>query len=170
MNKPGKFDPQAILARARELAEAESNSGIAEVAVTSRETQPSSGAAERQRETRPRPSTPWVAEDWLAFFDERAGILEFDGKHARLEAERLALAECAEHWRAMYPMLASAPESGCVHCSKGAGDVTLVPHLAAQRGVFWMHAACWPAFNAARNREARDALSRLLPDLPWGAA
>lgn len=32
-------------------------------------------------------------EDWLAHYDERAGILEFEGGHGRAEAERLALAE-----------------------------------------------------------------------------
>ncbi|TNC12676.1 hypothetical protein FF100_13435 [Methylobacterium terricola] len=38
-------------------------------------------------------ASPIEAADWLAAFDERAAILEFDGRHDRAEAERLALAE-----------------------------------------------------------------------------
>lgn len=33
---------------------------------------------------------------WQERFDERAGILEFDGGHPRAEAERLALIEITE--------------------------------------------------------------------------
>jgi hypothetical protein len=33
--------------------------------------------------------------DWQAYFDERAGIREFDGGLSRLQAERLALPETA---------------------------------------------------------------------------
>lgn len=32
-------------------------------------------------------------DDWLAHFDERAGIMEFDGRLGRAEAERRALSE-----------------------------------------------------------------------------
>jgi hypothetical protein len=32
----------------------------------------------------------WSPEDWLAFFDERAAIAEFDGSLPRKEAERMA--------------------------------------------------------------------------------
>jgi hypothetical protein len=35
-----------------------------------------------------------VADDWQAFFDERAGITEFDGGLSRAEAEAQALACC----------------------------------------------------------------------------
>jgi hypothetical protein len=36
----------------------------------------------------------WSADDWQAFFDERAGITEFDGGLSRAEAEAQALACC----------------------------------------------------------------------------
>ena len=36
---------------------------------------------------------PWSAEDWRAFYDERAAICEFDGGLTRGEAEDLA-AQC----------------------------------------------------------------------------
>src|SRR4051794_26223168 len=36
----------------------------------------------------------WSAEDWRAFFDERAGIAEFDGRLSRAEAEASAFTYC----------------------------------------------------------------------------
>ncbi len=38
----------------------------------------------------------WDEEDWRAAFEERAGILEYDGGHSRQDAERLARAEIDE--------------------------------------------------------------------------
>ena len=35
----------------------------------------------------------WDAEDWRAFYEERAAILEYDGGKSRAAAERMALAE-----------------------------------------------------------------------------
>jgi hypothetical protein len=40
----------------------------------------------------------WSGEDWLAFFDERAGIAEFDGGLPRGEAEARAFECCAVEW------------------------------------------------------------------------
>ena len=40
----------------------------------------------------------WSAEDWQAFFDERAGIAEFDGGLPRAEAEARAFACCVAEW------------------------------------------------------------------------
>jgi len=40
----------------------------------------------------------WSGEDWRAFFDERAGIAEFDGGLPRLEAEARAYACCVAEW------------------------------------------------------------------------
>ena len=112
------------------------------------------------------PRTGWTAEDWGAFFHERAGIREYDGRQSRQEAERQALAETVEHWRAMNPLPASGPEIGCVYCGKGAGDLALVPHLASGKGALWLHTTCWPAFDLARREEALAALRHLIPDLP----
>lgn len=38
------------------------------------------------------------AEDWQAFFDERAGIAEFDGGQSRTQAEARAYACCVAEW------------------------------------------------------------------------
>jgi hypothetical protein len=110
--------------------------------------------------------TVWTASDWCAFFHERASIREYDGRQSRQEAERQALAETIEHWRAVHPMPPSGPEIGCVHCGKGACDPNLVPHLASGKGALWLHTTCWPAFNLARREEALAALRHLIPDLP----
>jgi hypothetical protein len=40
----------------------------------------------------------WSADEWRAFFDERAGIIEFDGGQPRAEAEVQALACCVVEW------------------------------------------------------------------------
>jgi hypothetical protein len=37
----------------------------------------------------------WTEEDWRALFDERAGIIEFDGRLPRMEAEARARDEVA---------------------------------------------------------------------------
>ena len=48
----------------------------------------------------PMPHAPtdddWLAEDWQVFFDERAGIAEFDGGLSRPEAEAQARTCCRE--------------------------------------------------------------------------
>ena len=40
----------------------------------------------------------WSAEDWQVFFDERAGIVEFDGGLPRAEAEARAFEACVLEW------------------------------------------------------------------------
>ena len=40
-----------------------------------------------------RDGAAWTEEDWQALFDERAGIMEFDGGLPRREAEKRAKAE-----------------------------------------------------------------------------
>src|SRR5215467_7019547 len=58
----------------------------------------------------------WSAEDWQAFFDERAGIMEFDGRLSRTEAEAQALACCIVEWLNRNPT-PSAP-GRCVWCGQ----------------------------------------------------
>ena len=40
----------------------------------------------------------WRAEDWQAFFDERAGVAEFDGGLCQAEAEAQAFECCIVEW------------------------------------------------------------------------
>jgi hypothetical protein len=166
-------DMQSLLARARAIAEAEKCSGVATVAGG----QPGNRAGQAPRNRTPLAATPatplqtggydpWSAEEWSYRFHERAGSLEHDCGLSRHDAERRALEELQGHWRALHPMPPSGPEIGCVQCGHGAGDSNLVPHLAAGKGAFWLHADCWPAFDQARCEEAQVALRKLLPEVP----
>ena len=46
----------------------------------------------------------WSAEDWQAFFDERAGIAEHHGGLSRQEAEALASEHCVVEWLMRHPV------------------------------------------------------------------
>jgi hypothetical protein len=53
----------------------------------------------------------WAAIDWLAFFDERAGIAEFDGGLPRQKAEARAFACCVVEWLNRNPVQSSPGRS-----------------------------------------------------------
>jgi hypothetical protein len=78
----------------------------------------------------------WTAEDWQAFFDERAAIAEFDGGLPRAQAEGRAFACCVVEWLNRN-FACSLPEC------------TLVP---------LSHSRCWPS---ARKAEAIAALATM---------
>jgi hypothetical protein len=81
-----------------------------------------------------RPAEPgWSAEDWQVFFDERAGIIEFDGGLPRSEAEALAFDCCVAEWLNRNP-----ERSPAEHCP-GCGDHEhahdpLTPYCVAPNG------------------------------------
>jgi hypothetical protein len=112
---------------------------------------------------------PWSACDWQAYFEERAGIREFDGGLPRTEAEPLALEDAVTHWLCQHPAPASDPRHGCVHCGSGdgAGDTLLA--VLAPGGHVWVHDRCWGPWQRARRHEAQEALRGLglaFPGLP----
>lgn len=107
----------------------------------------------------------WGADDWRTFFDERAGIREFDGGHPRLEAEWAAIQDSIDHWLAVNPPTPTSPEAGCVMCGGLAGD--LLPHL-AQGGHFWVHGKCWGKYWAGRRHVAAQALREFFPEMLSG--
>ncbi len=101
------------------------------------------------------------AEDWQAYYDERAAVREYDGGLPRGEAEQLAFEDTVTQWLCLHPAPASNPQEGCVHC--GAGDQpgnTLIAVLAAE-GFVWVHDGCWKGWQADRRRQASMALQRL---------
>jgi hypothetical protein len=53
----------------------------------------------------------WATIDWLAFFDERAGIAEFDGGLPRQDAEARAFACCVVEWLNRNPVQSSPSRS-----------------------------------------------------------
>lgn len=100
----------------------------------------------------------WSGEDWRAFFDERAGIAEFDGGLPRDQAEARAFACCVAEWLNRSPL--RLPPGRCL----GYGDAEhghdpLLPFGTEPTGHAWLHSRCWPAWHAGRKAEAVAALS-----------
>jgi hypothetical protein len=100
-------------------------------------------------------------EDWLAFFDERAGIAEFDGGLPRGEAEARAFECCVGEWLNRNPV--RSPPGRCLHC--GGREVTydkLLPYGTEPTGHAWLHSLCWEAWHANRRAAAVAVLSLAL--------
>jgi len=102
----------------------------------------------------------WSAQDWLAHFDERAGIAEFDGGLSRPEAEAQAFRCCLAEWLFRNP-IDSGPER-CLVCNHAdrAND-PLLPVGIAGAGQAWMHRVCGPGWHASRKAEAVAALQAM---------
>lgn len=99
----------------------------------------------------------WSAEDWQAYFDERAGIAEHDGGHPREAAEALALEGCIAEWLDQHPVC-SDPR-WCFVC--GLPDElgeAFVPFGAGPDGAAWRTHGCWDEWHRKRRQEALAAL------------
>ena len=101
----------------------------------------------------------WSAEDWQMFFDERAGITEFDGGLTRGEAEARAFDCCVAEWLNRNPV--RSPPGRCLGCGEAerARD-PLLPFGTEPTGHAWVHSCCRFAWYAGRKAEAAVALSR----------
>ncbi len=102
----------------------------------------------------------WATEDWKAFFDERAGILEHDHGLSRQAAERRAFDFTVVEWLNRHPDQ-SDPER-CAWC--GATETSgarIVPYGANQSGHAWLHPACWQPWHDERRQSAISALTTL---------
>lgn len=99
----------------------------------------------------------WSAEDWQAYFDERAGIAEFDGGLSRAAAEASAFAGSVVEWLNRNPVR-SLP-GRCPGCgmTEQAHD-PLLPFGAETAGHAWLHRRCWKDWQAGRIAEATAAL------------
>ncbi|KAF0128000.1 MAG: hypothetical protein FD152_2411 [Xanthobacteraceae bacterium] len=95
----------------------------------------------------------WSAEDWQVFFNERAGIAEFDGGLPRPEAEARAFACCVVEW--LNRNFVCSPPGRCLACGGGdhAHDVLLSPWHRAARPCLAAFALL-PAWHAGRKAEA----------------
>ena len=107
-----------------------------------------------------RPGRDWSAEDWQVFFDERAGIIEFDGGLPRAEAEAQAFDCCVVEWLNRNPE--RSPAGRCFGCGdrKHAHD-PLLPYGVEPYGHVWLHSRCWSAWQEVRRSQATEALMRM---------
>lgn len=97
-------------------------------------------------------------EDWRAYFDERAGIAEFDGGMQRDQAEARAFACCVAEWLNRNPV--RSPPGRCLSCGDAEhSQDPLLPFGTEPTGHAWLHSRCWPALHASRKAEAVAALS-----------
>ena len=107
----------------------------------------------------------WSIEDWQVFYDERAGILQFDGGLPRPEAEARAFEDCVIEWLNRNPV-ALTPDR-CLWCGQfESNSASIVPFGTEPGGHAWLHGECWRPWNAARRAEAVKALdiTLALPD------
>lgn len=106
------------------------------------------------------PVAAWDAADWTAYFDERAGVAEFDGCLPRREAEQQAWRGCIAEWLCQNH---TATEPGeCAWCGRGdlAGRA-LLPFGDEVHGEAWFHSECWPQWWARRHEDAIEALAAM---------
>jgi hypothetical protein len=102
--------------------------------------------------------TGWSSEDWHIFFDERAGIAEFDGGLPRSQAEVHAFSCCVAEWLNRNPV--NSPSSGCLGCwGVDRSDDPLLPFGVECTGHAWLHSRCWPAWYADRRAQAIAGLA-----------
>jgi hypothetical protein len=102
----------------------------------------------------------WSVEDWRAFFDERAGIAEFDGGMSREEAEACAFNCCVAEWLNLHPALSAAVE--CAWCGAAeTPDAQVLPYGTSPRIHTWLHAECWSSWYDWRREGAIAALAAM---------
>lgn len=99
----------------------------------------------------------WSEEDWLALFEERSAIAEFDGGSSRSEAEALAFECCVAEWLNRNPVV--SPPDRCLECGEpDQPNEPLLPFGAQANGCAWLHKHCWSGWHQARTAQAFDAL------------
>ena len=103
----------------------------------------------------------WSAEDWQVYFDERAGIAEFDGGLSRAEAEAQAFECCVAEWLNRNPVCSSPGR--CLECG-GREEKwdKLLPYGAEPTGHAWLHPRCWERWHANLKAKAIGILSPIL--------
>lgn len=103
----------------------------------------------------------WTPEDWQGYFEERAGIRQFEGGFERNEAERLAFEDCVAEWLTRNPE--RNKPTRCAACADGEQqNEPLVPFGTQIFGHSWLHHRCWLSWYDARKQKARDILARAL--------
>lgn len=108
----------------------------------------------------------WSGEDWREFFEERAGIAEFDGGLPRDQAEARAFSCCVGEWLHRNP--ARSPSGRCDLCGQSKG--MLLPYLTGYStkdpGHTWLHQECSRAWHQAHRAKAVSALVAMGISIP----
>jgi hypothetical protein len=115
-----------------------------------------------------RPMTDsWTTEDWQAFYEERAGTLEFDAGMPRPAAEAQAFEACVTEWLNRDP--ASSSAGSCSWCGGRETDSAAVVPFGTEPGSHaWLRSECWRPWQDDRRAEAVKALHRIVPDPKQG--
>ncbi len=99
----------------------------------------------------------WTAEDWQAFFGERASIAEFDGDQSREEAEAMALEFCVVAWLDRHPC--RSHPGRCAACGEPDREGhTVVPFGTDSHGHAWLHPECWEGWHRERRQQGQQFL------------
>ena len=102
----------------------------------------------------------WSAEDWNVFFDERAGIAEFERGLPRNTAEARAFKCCVVEWLNNNPARATAGR--CPRCGSEDNNYDpLIPYGCSSNRIVWLHSRCWPGWYSARKATAIAALAEM---------
>jgi hypothetical protein len=101
-----------------------------------------------------------TAEDWKAFYDERAGIGEFDGGQSREQAEAMAFEHCVVEWLNRHPW--RTDPGRCAACGEPDHEGhAVVPFGTESHGHAWLHPGCWEGWYEDRKAEAITALAAM---------
>ena len=100
----------------------------------------------------------WTAEDWQVFYDERAGVMEFDGGFPRPTAEAQAFEACSIEWMNLNPAPSSTGQcTWCGHTDRR--DAAVLPCGTGPHT--WLHSECWPSWQVERQAKAAEALASI---------
>jgi hypothetical protein len=114
-----------------------------------------------------RENEKWTAEDWHAFFDERAGHFEYEGGEPRSDAEARAFECCIVEWMNRYPC--RTDPGRCAACGEPDREGhTVVPFGTEINGHTWLHPECWKEWHRERQAHARQALAAMGLPVPQG--
>jgi hypothetical protein len=102
----------------------------------------------------------WDADDWRAYFDERAAIAEYDGRLSRSEAEARAFHCCLAEWFLHNP-IESSPDR-CLECGRSArANDQLLAIGVVGAGQAWLHRDCVSTWHSVRIAAAVEALKEM---------
>ena len=102
---------------------------------------------------------PWDADDYRCFYDERAGIAEFDGGLTRGQAEAAAFEAVVAEWLDRHRQ--PSPPGQCAWCRRSADNRHAVVPIGTDNVHTWLHPECWPQWYKVRIDRAVLELAEL---------